>query len=94
MFFTATNRRTFEHMIRQSNFSQWDDPVYPEFGRLTARMQPFSTLPALSNQNAYDLSEGGFFYTGNVFYKQNPVYYKNKHFLEEPASMEMFLLQE
>jgi len=53
-----------------------------------------STWSALSNQNADDLSEGGFFYTGNVFYKQKPLYYRNKYFLEEPANMKLFLLQE
>jgi len=57
-------------------------------------MQTFSTWPASSNQNADDLSDGGFFYTGNVFYKQEPVYYKNKYFLEEPSNMKLFLLQE
>jgi len=57
-------------------------------------MQSFSTWPASSNQNADDLREGGFFYTGNVFYKQKPVNYKNKYFLEEPNNMKLFLLQE
>jgi len=57
-------------------------------------MQSFSAWLASSNQNAEHLSEGGFFYTGNVFYKQKPVYYRNKYFLEEPANIILFLLQE
>ena len=69
-------------------------PPYPEFGRLNARMQSFSTWPSLPNQNAYDLSEGGLFYTGKVLYKQKPVYYRNKSIVEEPANIKLFLLQE
>jgi len=57
-------------------------------------MKSFSTWPALSNQNADDISEGGFFYTGMVLYKQKPVYYKNKYILEEPTNIKLFLLQE
>ena len=57
-------------------------------------MQSFSTRPALSSQNADDLSEDGFFYTGKVLYKQIPVYYKNKYFLEEPTNIKLFMLHE
>ena len=64
-------------------------PLYPQFGTLAARMQSFSTWPASSNQNADDLSESGFFYTSNVFYKQKPVYYRNKYFLKEPANIKI-----
>jgi len=52
-------------------------------------MQSFSTWPASSNQNADDLSEVGFFYTGNVFHKQKPVCYINKYFLKEPANIKI-----
>jgi len=69
--------RTFKHVIRRNNYRQWDGPLCPQFGRLTARMQSFSAWPALPNQNTDDLSEDGFLYTGNVFYKQKRVYYKN-----------------
>jgi hypothetical protein len=47
-------------------------------------MQSFSTWPASSNQNAHDLSDDGFFYTGAVLYKQKPPYCRNKYFLETP----------
>jgi len=56
-------------------------------------MQSFSTWPASSNQNADDLIEFGFFYTGNVFYKEKPVYYNNVY-LKEPTNIKLFLLQE
>jgi hypothetical protein len=46
------------------------------------------------NQKPDDLSAGGFFYTGEVLYKQPPVYYENKYFLEEPTNIKLFLLQE
>jgi hypothetical protein len=41
-------------------------------------MQYFSIWPASPNQDAYDLSDAGFFYTGAVLYKQKPPYYKKK----------------
>jgi len=52
-------------------------------------MQYISTWPASSNQNADDLSEGGFFYRGNVFYNQKPVCYRNKYFLKEPSNIKI-----
>ena len=53
-------------------------------------MQSFTAWPASSNQDAYDLSDAGFFYTGAVLYKQKPVYYKKKYFLENPANKNCF----
>ena len=46
------------------------DPLFPN--------AVFFTWPALSNQNADDLSADGFFYTSEVIYEQQTVYYKNK----------------
>jgi len=57
-------------------------------------MQSFTTWPASSNRNADDLNEGGFFYTGNVFYKQKTVYYRIKYFLKEPANIKIVFVTE
>jgi len=70
----ATSSRNLKHAIRQKNCNQWYGPIYPQFEILANRLQSFSPWPPSSDQNAGDLSEGGFFYTGNVFYKQKPVY--------------------
>jgi len=69
MFFTAKIPRTFTHVIRQHDCSQWEGPRYPQFGRLATRMQSFSTWPASSNQSVDDLSKVDSFYTGIVFYR-------------------------
>jgi len=53
----------------------------------------FFTWPALFNQNADDLSAGGFFYTDEVLYFKKPVYYNNKYFLEEPNNIKLLLLR-
>jgi len=53
-------------------------------------MQSFCTWPTSSNQDAHDLSDTAFFYTGVVLYKQIPVYYKKKCFLENPANTKLF----
>jgi len=53
----------------------------------------FSAWPASSNQDAYVLSDPGFFYTGAVLYRQKPVYYK-KYFLENPANKNCFVTGE
>jgi len=57
-------------------------------------MHSISLWTASSNQNSHDLSDAGFFYTGVVLYEQNPVYYKNKHFLVNPANTKIVLLKE
>jgi len=72
MIFRAKNPETFIHAVKQNSCSQLDGLLYPQFGRLTARMQSFSTWPASYNQNADDLSKGVFFVTDNVFYIQKP----------------------
>jgi len=81
-------------VIRQHNCSQWDGPLYPQFRKLTIRMQSFSAWAASSNQDAYDLSDAGFFYTDAVLYKQKLDYYKNKYFLENPAIKNCFVTGE
>jgi hypothetical protein len=68
--------------------------VYLQFGKLAAQMQSFSAWPASSNQDAHDLSDAGFFYTGEVLYKQKPPYYRNTYFIEKPANKKLFLLQQ
>jgi len=80
MIFTATSPRTFTDAKKEHDCNQWDSPLYPQFRRLAPRMQSFSTWPVSPNQNADDLSEGGFFYRGNVFYKHKPFYYKKNIF--------------
>jgi hypothetical protein len=67
---------------------------YHQFWNLTARMQSFSKCPASSYQDAHDVSDVGFFYTGAVLYKQEPVYYKKKYFLENPANKNCFVTGE
>jgi len=57
-------------------------------------MQSFSTSPASSKQDEHDLSDVGFFYTGAVFYKQKPLYYKKKCFLENSANTNYFFIGE
>jgi len=47
-------------------------------------MLSFSTWPALSNQNADYLSEGGFFYTGTVICKQKNMFVKKQIFSRRP----------
>jgi len=44
-FYTVTplTFSTFKHAIRPKNRSEWNGPLYPQFGRLGARMQSFST---------------------------------------------------
>ena len=64
--------------------------VYLQFGKLAAQMQSFSAWPASSNQDAHDLSDAGFFYTGEVLYKQKPPYYRNTYFVEKPANKNCF----
>jgi hypothetical protein len=82
-------------VIRQNNYSQWDGPLYPQFGNLTARLQSFSTRPVSSIQDAHDLSDAGYFYTGAVIYKQEPcLLQKIKHFLVNSANTNLFLVQE
>jgi len=65
-------------------------PLYPQFGSLTSRMQSFYAWPTSSNQDAYDLSDAGFLITDVVLYKQKPVNYKKKYFLENPANKKLF----
>jgi len=51
----------------------------------------YFTWPALSNENANDLSAGGFFYTGDVLYKQKPLYYKLNTFSKRPLIKNAFV---
>jgi hypothetical protein len=75
--FTVTSTTNFKDWIRQNNYTQWDGPLLPQFGRIITRMQSFSTWPASSNQDAHDLSDAGFIYTGLVVNKQNLYMKKN-----------------
>jgi len=50
----------------------------------------FSTWDTFCNQNADDLSENVYFYTGKLLHKQKSVYYNNNYFLEEPTHTKFF----
>jgi hypothetical protein len=58
--------------------------MYLHYSTLGARMLSFLSWTALSNQNADDLSAGGFFYTGELIYKFIICLLQNQTFSLEP----------
>ena len=67
VFFTATNPRIFKFAQGQNNNTQWDGPLYPQFGRYIARNLSFNSLPPTGKHSVKTLSEAGFYHTGNHF---------------------------
>ena len=81
VFVTVITLKRLGHTPKKHNTGQWDPPQLHAFCNNLSRIQSFNIWPYSSKQTPENLSNGGFFFTGE-YYSIKVCLSQEKHFFK------------